>query len=291
MAEVLISCPQEKGEILENLLKAQGFESCLMPVMTYGLVKNINWIQQQISLIKPEDHLIFISPQSVKSFFNLLENFDLNFDLNFKFNTQPIYAIGAGTAACIKNYFKNNLKKPIIYPTEIGQVNAAGLWDLIKNKIWAGQKVFIIRGQGGNDFLAEQLKNAGAQIVFLETYVRECVSECLEFDQALLWPASQGLNQNKNHNLKLVLLTSLEMTEYFFRILNQLKELKKLDSDFSFFIQSLVFTSVSEKNSAYLKTQGVQKILLLEHLGALEIANQVSKFLRKEDREKRKNHE
>ena len=81
--------------------------------------------------------------------------------------TNNIYALGPGTAACIKNNF-GFADHEIFYPKQPGLINSVGLWDLIKNKIWQDQKVLMIRGGEGNNFLAEKLAEQGAELIFLD---------------------------------------------------------------------------------------------------------------------------
>ena len=166
--------------------------------------------------------------------------------------------MGPGTAESLNNHFEISA---VIFPTEPGCINSEGLWALIKNKVWADQKVFIIRGGDGNNFLAEKLAEQGAEVIFLDLYKRQCAWE----NRQLLWAAVLG-----EEDLSVVVLTSLEMTQCFFELL----EPKVL-------LKDLVFTSPSKKASEYLKSKGVEKIILLENMSHWAIVDQVKKFLEK----------
>lgn len=246
MSKILVATPAERGIALVHLLSAMGLRAEAIPVMNYVEPENLEWVKDQIDSINPQDHLIFVSPQSVKSFKKYL---------NFM-NTENIYALGPGTAESLKNNFEISA---LIFPKEPGSINSEGLWALIKDKIWQDQKVFILRGGEGNHFLAEKLEQAGADLIFLDLYKRQCAWE----NRQLLWAALLT-----EEDLRLVILTSLEMIEYFFDLLDQ----KILSED-------LIFTSPSEKASEYLRSKGIKKIILLDNMSHWAIAEQVQKCL------------
>jgi len=255
MSKVLVATTAERGVALVNLFSAMGVSAEAVPVMSYMGPENPEEIKIQVENIDCKDHVIFVSPQSVKSFKSFVKNL----------KTRNIYAVGPGTAEFIKNNF-NKTDHEITYPKEPGLINSAGLWDLIKNKVWKDQKVFIIRGGEGNNFLAEKLVEQGADLIFLDLYRRQCALE----NRQLLWAAVLA-----GDDLKLVVLTSLEMIQCFFDLL----EKKTLPED-------LVFTSPSEAANTYLRSKGIREIILLNSMNNFLIADQVKIFLEEINSEK-----
>ena len=46
------------------------------------------------------------------------------------------------------------------------------LWARLRSRDWQGQRVQVVRGEGGRDWLAEQLGQAGARVEFVAAYQR-----------------------------------------------------------------------------------------------------------------------
>ena len=59
------------------------------------------------------------------------------------------------------------------------------LWQALRHRDWAGQQVLIVRGEEGRDWLAEQLRAAGARPTYLAAYTRGA-PELGPVEQALL---------------------------------------------------------------------------------------------------------
>jgi uroporphyrinogen-III synthase len=51
--------------------------------------------------------------------------------------------------------------------------DAEALWARISTRAWAGEQVMVVRGEQGRDWLAEQWRQAGATVHFVEAYQRQ----------------------------------------------------------------------------------------------------------------------
>jgi len=250
---ILIATPTERAEVLADLLSAKGFNTRAIPVMKFISFEDLELkiIIKKLELIHSEDFLIFISPQAAKAYLKLKKDLDKNRDL------KNIYAIGAGTA----NVLLEAGLKNIIFPSELN--NALGLLNLMleKNQNWQDKKVFIIRGAGGganqnNKILESGLAEAGALVMPIEIYIRQCVVENRELlSSAFDWA-------------DLIVLTSFQMAECLFELLDS--ELSQKNGP-----QNTALTSTSEKMSEYLKAHGVSHILQLRSLSNLGIVAQI----------------
>lgn len=57
-------------------------------------------------------------------------------------------------------------------PGAEGPFDTETLWSLIRQRPWAGCRVQVVRGEDGRDWLAEQLRAAGARVDFVSAYRR-----------------------------------------------------------------------------------------------------------------------
>lgn len=108
---------------------------------------------------------VFVSPNAVEQFF-----------------AQAPLAWPAGTlAACVGPGSAQALAEAGVPPDLIVQpaadaasLDSEHLWDRLKHRDWAGRRVLFLRGDGGREWLAEQLQAAGAATAAFGVYRRGC---------------------------------------------------------------------------------------------------------------------
>jgi uroporphyrinogen-III synthase len=88
----------------------------------------------------------------------------------------PIGVMGGSSMAALKNHGIGVESGPtkVILPQDNTQWDSEGLWAELQklNWDWSIKKVIIFKGEGGRDWLADTLKNAGAQIEAISVYAR-----------------------------------------------------------------------------------------------------------------------
>jgi uroporphyrinogen-III synthase len=55
---------------------------------------------------------------------------------------------------------------------EAAQFDSEALWERLRGRDWSGARVLVVRGDGGRDWLADQLRDAGAAIETVGAYRR-----------------------------------------------------------------------------------------------------------------------
>lgn len=88
-------------------------------------------------------------------------------------------ATGPGTSAALRA--AGIAGSHIAEPAAGESFDTESLWRRIRNRAWAGKRVLVVRGEDGRDWLAEQLRAAGAEVDFLAAYRR--VAPMLDDDQ------------------------------------------------------------------------------------------------------------
>jgi uroporphyrinogen-III synthase len=129
----------------------------------------------------------------------------------------PIGVVGQSSYHALERHgigAEANLPTPIWMPSNPAQWDSEGLWDTIQNRFpsWAGRRVLVFRGDGGREWLADQLQSAGAQVEAIAVYSRIPLSESNPQWEKIL---------NANTNDALWILTSSEAVRHLGAVLKQ----------------------------------------------------------------------
>ena len=94
----------------------------------------------------------------------------------------PIGVVGQSSYHALERHgigTEAKLPTPIWMPGNPAQWDSEGLWDAIQNRFpsWAGRRVVVFRGDGGREWLADQLQSVGAQVEAIAVYSRIPLSE------------------------------------------------------------------------------------------------------------------
>ena len=169
---------RQLSEALQTSLLSSGFTSetapkiISLPLLTIAPKSDDVLVVQILAALQTADLAIFVSPNAIECTMRLLERSWQ--DLSSKLI--PIGVMGGSSMAALKNHgigVESNPTK-VILPQSNAQWDSEGLWtELQKLKWdWSNKKVLIFKGEGGRDWLAETLKNAGAQVNAFSVYAR-----------------------------------------------------------------------------------------------------------------------
>lgn len=85
---------------------------------------------------------------------------------------------------------------------DAAQFDSESLWERLRERDWAGAVALIVRGESGRDWLAERLREAGAEVGFVTAYERAapalddvqraCLNEALAAPHAHTWMFSSS---------------------------------------------------------------------------------------------------
>ncbi|HEY9024177.1 MAG TPA: uroporphyrinogen-III synthase [Burkholderiaceae bacterium] len=129
--------------------------------------------------------LVFVSPNAVHGFFDAAAA-----------SSWPAQAwaaaTGPGTVAALRE--RGVPAGRIVAPgDDAPQFDSEALWSLVAAWPWAGRPAWIVRGNGGRDWLGDQLRAAGADVRVVQSYGRAAPSldpgERALLDAALAEPA------------------------------------------------------------------------------------------------------
>ena len=169
---------RQLSEALQTSLLKSGFtpetfpQIISLPLLTI-VPKGDDVLRGQITTaLKSADLAIFVSPNAIECTMRLLERSWQE----VSDRPLPIGVMGGSSLAALNNHgigLEDNATK-IIPPHSNAQWDSEGLWSELQalNWNWSSKKVIIFKGEGGRDWLAETLKQAGAQVEAFSVYTR-----------------------------------------------------------------------------------------------------------------------
>lgn len=126
----------------------------------------------QVEASRGQPVLVFVSPNAVLGFFAAVAS---TRGVAARMLAWPAHAraaaTGPGTVAALREC---GVAPACIVapPAEAGQFDSEALWSAISGWPWAARPVWIVRGNGGRDWLGQQLRDAGADVRVVQSYAR-----------------------------------------------------------------------------------------------------------------------
>lgn len=170
---LLVTRPQEQGESWAKQLLQLGAEVSLQPMMVIAPLNDSAAERQIINRVLAFDEYqkaIFISQNAVNYGMQWIDQYWPELPSGVEF-----LAIGRATAELLNHNEQGLLMVSLLDPNNAAMNSEALLSDPRLHHI-QGEKIVIFRGQGGRQYLGEQLRQRGAHVDYCELYQRKCVS-------------------------------------------------------------------------------------------------------------------
>lgn len=161
---VLITRPLDQGQSLAAAIQESGGRSVLFPLIRISPIDNLDVtaeIRSRVSKLDQYDLAIFISTNAVKYGLQWLAKLQTHFSEN----TQ-VFAIGPTTAQAL-----NSAGVDVHF--SVAGMQSEDLLDLPELQQISGKRIALFRGIGGRELLADTLRQRGAVVDYIETYVRQ----------------------------------------------------------------------------------------------------------------------
>ena len=158
---VLVTRPAGQGDRLCNALTARGFTAHHLPFLDLEPVEPLPAVERaRILDLDRVQHVIFISANAVNFSLPVIEDYWPQLPAGLHW-----YAVGEGTARALAAF-------DVLAQTPGENMSSEGLLELPGLRDCAGQRVLIVKGQGGRDTLRVELERRGAQVDTLACYRR-----------------------------------------------------------------------------------------------------------------------
>ena len=241
--------PQGTNVQLSDDLKNSEIKLLSFPLTEIHPLNNYQIFDGVIENIKTYQHIIFISTNAVHFFLERVKKLSLQIPKNLIFSS-----IGPTTKLLLQKKLSVDVHSPIkTFDSE----------HLLKEKIYnnvEGQKILIIRGEGGRETLKNALEEKGAIVNYGECYVRKYVDIDL----------NQLKNDLVNYHHQFILFSSTNSAKHF------IHQLSKVDSSWLQNIKIIVNHKKIEQqlNKIFkdifvcnnIDTQNIRKLIVSESL-------------------------
>lgn len=232
---ILVTRPHPQGEGLCQRIAELGGHPIAFPTIAFAPPPHPEALTQAIAALGEQDWLIFISPQAVYATAAAIRQQWPRLSNSVKWA-----AIGAGTAEALRAAgWEVNVQ-----PEQ--QWNSEGLLNLPEFQNVTGQKVAVIRGLGGREWIDQALQARGAQVLTIVAYQRVIPVTDVE-------PILKQLQQNA---IDQVIITSFEGAHNFKQLLGK---------EGWPFIQKIPMIVVSERIKLLAQDLGFQTIWVAQN--------------------------
>jgi uroporphyrinogen-III synthase len=163
---VLVTRPKAQAQSLVEQINQLGGRAILLPLLDIRAVENPALLHQQLAHLSDFDLAIFISPNAVQYGMEAIAAAHAALP-------KKIATIGASSAQRLREFGVQNVLVPLL------QSDSEALLALPELRDMQGQRVMILRGDGGRELLGDTLKARGASVEYASCYQRSAAAVTL----------------------------------------------------------------------------------------------------------------
>jgi uroporphyrinogen-III synthase len=175
-ATVLVVRPRAQADAWVRELAALGIAARMLPLIDIVPVAEpapVADVFAQVEAAPGEPVLVFVSPNAVLGFFDAVACVRR---VQARALAWPAHAwaaaTGPGTVAALRQC--GVPAERIVAPAgDAAQFDSEALWQVIAGWAWPRRPVWLVRGNGGRDWLGQQLRDAGAHVRVIQSYARQ----------------------------------------------------------------------------------------------------------------------
>lgn len=168
---ILVTRPAAQAEEWVTQLQRAGLDAAALPLMAIAAPHDPAAVRQAWTELSAKRLVFFVSPNAAEWFFSQQIEAPEPTELKIWPASLQAASPGPGTSAVLRRCgVPSHL---IVEPAaDAPQFDSESLWIVLQKQTWAGRSVLVVRGDGGRDWLAEQLREAGAEVSFVAAYRR-----------------------------------------------------------------------------------------------------------------------
>lgn len=158
---LIVTRPAAQALPWVQALRRCGVDAVALPLIGIEPIADPSPVHAAWARLPGLDWVMFVSANAVEQFFALRPAGAA---------WPPALAAGApgpGTRVALEAAGVARIDEPVP-----GRADSEGLWARIAHRPWAGCQALVVRGEEGRDWLAEQLRGAGAEVDFVAAYRR-----------------------------------------------------------------------------------------------------------------------
>jgi len=160
---IIVTRPRAQADALVAELRAGGVDAVALPLIDIAAACDPRPLQQAWRDLPAMALVMFVSANAVQQFMRLRPPGAAWPGRLLAGSTGP------GTSAALR---EAGVPEPSLVEP-LGEVfDSEALWERLRPRDWRGRRVLVVRGEGGRDWLAEQLEHCGATVEFAAAYRR-----------------------------------------------------------------------------------------------------------------------
>lgn len=214
--QVLVTRPEAQAEALSLLLTRHQWQPVMLPLLTIESLKEgdlpYREAQKNIRQLQNFDQIIFVSTNAVAYGFRLIKQHYQKLPNHIQW-----IAVGTATAESLAKSLNSFLASTDVAAPTVG-MDSEAILKLPSLQQVTGQRIAIIRGVGGRNFLANSLQKAGADVVMIELYRRGCPER-----------AGELASLHRNKKLDIVTVASGETLQNYIALAQKAGILSKIN--------------------------------------------------------------
>lgn len=180
----LVTRPRAQGQAWLRRLAELGVRAALLPLIDIAPAPDAAGLRSWADTLVegppgPAALVMFVSPNAAQGLFDAL-------GAGWQWPASAwAGATGPGTAAALRAAGVPE-EAIVMPPADSAQFDSEALWAVLeRRRSWAGARTAIVRGDGGRDWLADQLRKAGARVEFVQSYSRRAPQLAFQEQQLL----------------------------------------------------------------------------------------------------------
>jgi len=163
---VVVTRPQPQADDWVAQLRSQGVPAAALPLLGIAGPADADAVHAAWQRVAQQALVMFVSPSAVERFFALRP----------AALAWPGGVLAGGTGPGTRRALRQAgvPEAALVTPPEAaGRFDSEALWVVLQPRCdWRGRSALIVRGEGGRDWLADTLRQQGAQAHFVEAYRR-----------------------------------------------------------------------------------------------------------------------
>jgi uroporphyrinogen-III synthase len=161
---VLLTRPAGRNETLSAALAVQGFSSLVLPALS---LQAQNLSEEQWQDPNDFDLVLFVSSSAVNFYFAALQARGRSWP-----NNVLLAAVGLATATRLRTQ-PGVCSEAVLHPESADSLqDSEALWTVLEPRLAQLERVLIVRGHNGREWLGQQLEKRGIQVQRLAIYQR-----------------------------------------------------------------------------------------------------------------------
>jgi uroporphyrinogen-III synthase len=165
---LIVTRPIVQAEDWASRLAGQGVDTRVLPLLAIVPTTDRASVRRAWRSLSRCALVVFVSPNAAMSFFELRPDGVAWPPHTLAGSTGP----GTRDALLRAGVPPGRVVSPAEEPGQAARFDSEGLWECLSPLPWNGHQVLIVRGDGGRDWLADNLRQHGADVSFLQAYQR-----------------------------------------------------------------------------------------------------------------------